>query len=236
MSDDDMSGAAGVGLSHYLATAEDEDTHESTPRITVRAVSGDDHPEHDTVPDPWAAAAPPRMVAPFLKRDETKVTCVQLSLFLLLGPAVVLAGGFAIAATVNSLLYIHHAASPAPVYTLWLLWAAGAAWAAWRWLEWRQTWFVITGHRIMLVQARYLIGRKVAMLPVEKIRDVELRLPAAGRIFGYGTLDFASIGTERALDVVNFLPWPYQLYQQVCEMIMPETERKAMKRKPRGLP
>jgi hypothetical protein len=36
--------------------------------------------------------------------------------------------------------------------------------------------------------------------------------------------------------VVNFLPWPYQLYQQVCEMIMPETERKAMKRKPRGLP
>lgn len=236
MSDDDMSGAAGVGLSHYLATAEDEDTHESTPRITVRAVSGDDHPEHDTVPDPWAAAAPPRMVAPFLKRDETKVTCVQLSLFLLLGPAVVFFGGLLTVIAANALLYDIGHATPAVIYTLWILWAAGALWALRRWIEWRQTWFVVTGHRILLVEARYLIGRKVSMLPVEKIRDVELRLPAAGRIFGYGTLDFASIGTERALDVVNFLPWPYQLYQQVCEMILPETERKAMKRKPGGLP
>jgi Bacterial PH domain len=170
----------------------------------------------------------PRAIRGYLLSDENDIIAVRLHGCLLLAPGVAALGGLLLAIGLNGLLYQSHDAAPGPVYTLWGLWLAVLAWAAYRWIEWRQTWFVVTGHRLLLAHATHVFGRDVSQLPIDKMRDVRLAQTVVGRAFGYGTLDFASIGTERALDVVNFLPYPEWLYREICALKMPDTERKVM--------
>jgi len=218
----DLTGAAGVSM-RQLVAEEDE--------LAARhhLISADRQPELDQAEDIWVYEIP-RSIEPYLKADEWKVIPVRLHQCLLLVPALAAVGGLALAIAANALLYVDGHATIGPVRLVWFLWLAALGWAAWRWIEWRQTWFVITGHRLILIETRRLIGRQVTMLPVSKMRDVKLLQTVPGRLFRYGTLDFASIGTEGALDVVRFLPRPEWLYQEVCNLSMPETERKVVKR------
>ena len=222
---------AGVSVRQALAAEDDEKTPDEAPpdRTRHHKVAAATDPVTATEDD-WADLPIPPEVGRYLKADETKVIPVRLHQALLLLPAAAAVGGTLLAAALNGWLYEANRATPAAVHTIWILWLAAFGWAAYRWLQWRQTWFVITGHRLMLIECKRLIGRKVSMLPISKLRDVALLQTAPGRVLGYGTLDFASIGTEGALDKVRFLPWPEWLYKEVCDLSMPEPERKAMKR------
>jgi hypothetical protein len=221
---DDLHGEAGVSIRALIAT-EDE-----TEPAHYHAIGGGDAPEHSDADDDWAFDIPPS-IQHYLKPDETKVIPVRFHYALLLLPALACIGGLAAAVALNSWLYEAGAATPTAVHLIWIAYLVALGWAAWRWLEWRQTWFVITGHRLLLIETRHLLGRKVSMLPIDKMRDVLISQTAIGRLAGYGTLDFASIGTERALDKVDFLPWPEWLYRHICDLSMPESERKVVKKR-----
>ncbi len=216
---DDLYGAAGVPAD-YEATEDDE--QEWTPDTARGGVEDDEGGWHFDIP---------AGVGRYLKPDEEKVIPLRRHVGLLALPALATAGGLAAAITINAWLYYHGGEPGWALHLLWLSWIAVLGWSAYKWLSWRQTWFVVTGHRIMLIQSVRVLGRHVTMLPISKLRDVKLEQTVSGRMAGYGTLDFASIGTENALDRVDFLPYPEWLYQQISELSMPEDTRKVVKQR-----
>jgi len=236
---DDLHGAAGVSMRGALedtdaaderAVAAEADEADEANRVSLRdRVPAGAQPPLEPGDESWDFETPP-MIARYLKGDESRVIALRLHTIRLAAPALAAVGGLALAAALNGWAYSAGHATPALVRPIWFAWLAGLAWSAWRWLEWRQTWFVITGHRLMVVQARHLLGREVTMLPIPKLRDVAYRQTALGRTAGYATLDFASIGTERALDLVKYVPHPEWVYQRIAELVMPDPDRRTVRR------
>ena len=83
------------------------------------------------------------------------------------------------------------------------------------------TYFTVTDKRMILVSG--LVVRKVAMMPLAKVTDMSFQRSAMGRVFGYGEFVIESAGQEQALGSVNFLPYPEQLYLEVCGLLFPDT-------------
>jgi Bacterial PH domain len=181
-------------------------------------------PGHEDVTADWADYWIPPGILPYLKRDELRVISMRRHVIRLAGPAAAFVGGLVLAIALNGWAYSSGHAAPLAVHVIWWAWIIGAGWAVYKWLEWRQTWFVVTGFRLMLVETTRLLGRRVRMLPLDKLRDLEFSQTPLGRWQGYATFTFASIGTggnERALTEVDYLPEPEWLYQQINQLTMP---------------
>jgi hypothetical protein len=85
---------------------------------------------------------------------------------------------------------------------------------------WQVTYFTVTNKRMILVSG--LVVRKVAMMPLTKVTDMSFQRSAMGRVFGYGEFIVESADQEQALRSVNFLPYPEQLYLEVCGLLFPD--------------
>ena len=85
---------------------------------------------------------------------------------------------------------------------------------------WRATYFTVTDMRMILVSG--FVVRKVAMMPLAKVTDMSFQRSAMGRVFGYGEFIVESADQEQALRSVNFLPYPEQLYLEVCGLLFPD--------------
>lgn len=234
--DDDMTGAAGVSMRQVIA--EDDEAGDSTaPQLAVRQVVGaGDQPTIGDGDDGWDFAIP-RTVGRYLKADETRVIPLRLHVVRLTIPALAAVGGLAAAVALNAWLYTIGQASAIVVHLIWWTYLIGAIWALYRWHEWRNTWFVVTGHRIMHIRSRHAFGIKIDMVPLEKIRDIGYYQTAFGRLTrvqgGYGSFKFTSIGTDNEHEIVDFVPYPEWFYRRMCELAMPEDQRRAV-RKQRG--
>jgi len=92
---------------------------------------------------------------------------------------------------------------------------------------WQATYFAVTDTRMILVSG--LAVRKVAMMPLARVTDMSFQRSALGRLLGYGEFIIESAGEEQALHTIDFLPYPDQLYLEVCGLIFPgavaETQR-----------
>jgi uncharacterized membrane protein YdbT with pleckstrin-like domain len=84
---------------------------------------------------------------------------------------------------------------------------------------WQATYFAVTDVRMVLVSG--FMVRKVAMMPLARVTDMSFRRSALGRLLGYGEFIVESAGEEQALRTINFLPYPDQLYLEVCGLIFP---------------
>lgn len=189
-------------------------------------------PGHEDVTESWDYYIPPT-VAPYLKQDELRVIPVRRHMIRLAGPALAFVGGLVLAIALNGWAYSAGHAAPIVVHTIWWSWIIGAGWAVYKWLEWRQTWFVVTGFRLMLVETTRLLGRRVRMLPLDKLRDLEFSQTPLGRWQGYAKFTFASIGTggaQNALTEVDYLPMPEWLYQQINQLTMPSGTGRVVRR------
>jgi membrane protein YdbS with pleckstrin-like domain len=82
------------------------------------------------------------------------------------------------------------------------------------------TYFTVTDNRMILVSG--FMVRKVAMMPLTRVTDMSFRRSALGRLLGYGEFIIESAGQEQALRTINFLPYPEQLYLQVCSLLFPD--------------
>jgi hypothetical protein len=189
-------------------------------------------PAHEDVTAQWDFWIPPA-IKPYLKPDETRVIPVRRHLIRLAWPALAFAGGLALAIALNGWAYSSGHAKPIVIHVIWWAWVIGAGWAVYKWLEWRQTWFVVTGYRLILIETTRLLGRRVRMLPLDKLRDLEFSQTALARWQGYATFTFASIGTggaENSLSRVDYLPTPEWLYQQINELTMPSGSGRVVRR------
>jgi len=81
------------------------------------------------------------------------------------------------------------------------------------------TYFTVTDNRMILVSG--FVVRKVAMMPLTRVTDMSFRRSALGRLLGYGEFIVESAGQEQALRTINFLPYPEQLYLEVCGLVFP---------------
>jgi hypothetical protein len=61
-------------------------------------------------------------------------------------------------------------------------------------------------------------------MPLTKVTDMSFQRSSVGRILGYGEFIVESAGQDQALSHVDHLPYPEQLYLEVCGLIFKDKE------------
>ena len=107
------------------------------------------------------------------------------------------------------------------ILVIWGLWAIVFLRLVIKVVEWAHTYFVVTSQRFIL--ATGLVTRKVNMMPLAKVTDMSFQRSAMGRILGFGEFVLESAGQDQALSNVDYLPYPEQLYLEVCGLIFKDT-------------
>jgi uncharacterized membrane protein YdbT with pleckstrin-like domain len=79
---------------------------------------------------------------------------------------------------------------------------------------------VITDKRVMLAQG--IIVHNVGMMPLSKVTDLTFQRSLGGRMFGYGTLIVESAGQIQALNRIDYMPRPEEIYEALSELVFGE--------------
>ena len=158
----------------------------------------------------------PNAVNKYLLPHEHQVITVRKHPAVLLRPIGFTLLGLVIAAVVSTTVARHNADV---VGFVWIVWAVVLVWLAFKVWEWSQDYFIVTSRRMLL--ATGVITRKVAMMPLVKVTDMSFQRSSLGRLLGYGEFILESAGQDQALRRVDHLPYPEQLYLEVCGLIFP---------------
>jgi uncharacterized membrane protein YdbT with pleckstrin-like domain len=164
-------------------------------------------------------ANPPADVDRYLLPHEQEVITVRKHPAVLLAPFAWAVVGLVIAALATETVLRH---------TTSLTWVVWAAWGIvflrflWAAINWAVDYFVVTSHRFILTSG--VFSRKVAMMPLVKVTDMTFQRSALGRLLGYGTFILESAGQDQALSTVDHIPYPEQLYLEVCSLIFPQKD------------
>ncbi|HEY1625287.1 MAG TPA: PH domain-containing protein [Streptosporangiaceae bacterium] len=103
------------------------------------------------------------------------------------------------------------------ILVIWLLWLVLLVRLVMKVFEWSVNYFVVTSQRMLLASG--IITRKVNMMPLAKVTDMSFQRSTLGRLLGYGQFILESAGQDQALRIVDYLPYPEQLYLEVCGLI-----------------
>jgi uncharacterized membrane protein YdbT with pleckstrin-like domain len=167
-------------------------------------------PNTDTVPP---------SVNRYLLPHERQVITVHQHPAVLIRPIFEVLVGLAIAGWLTNA--VAHG-SGTVILVIWILWALLFIRLLVKVFEWSETYFVVTSQRMLL--ATGLIAKKVNMMPLTKVTDMSFQRSSVGRILGYGEFIVESAGQDQALSHVDHLPYPEQLYLEVCGLIFKDKE------------
>jgi uncharacterized membrane protein YdbT with pleckstrin-like domain len=160
----------------------------------------------------------PATVNRYLLPHERQVISVHQHPAVLILPIFEVLVGLAIAGWLSTLTHGNGVA----LAVIWILWAVVLLRLLWKVLDWSLNYFVITSQRLLLAQGFLL--RKVNMMPLAKVTDMSFQRSAMGQLLGYGEFIVESAGQDQALRNVDYLPYPEQLYLEVCGLIFREKE------------
>ena len=79
---------------------------------------------------------------------------------------------------------------------------------------------VITDKRVMLAQG--LLVHNVGMMPLGKVTDLTFQRTLGGRMLGYGTMVVESAGQIQALNKIDYMPRPEEIYEALSELVFGE--------------
>ena len=161
----------------------------------------------------------PTSVNKYLLPHERQVITVHQHPAVLIRPIFEVLVGLAIAGWLSST--IAHGNGTA-LLVIWILWVLLLLRLGVKAYEWSETYFVVTSQRMLLQTG--LVTRKVNMMPLSKVTDMSFQRSSLGRILGYGEFILESAGQDQALRVVDHLPYPEQLYLEVCGLIFKDKE------------
>ena len=82
---------------------------------------------------------------------------------------------------------------------------------------------VITDKRVMLAQG--ILTHKLAMMPLSKVTDLTFERSLDGRMLGYGSIIVESAGQIQALNRIDYMPRPEEIYEALSELIFGEKGR-----------
>ncbi|REE97219.1 PH domain-containing protein [Thermomonospora umbrina] len=161
----------------------------------------------------------PASVNKYLLPHESQVITVRRHPAVLMTPVALVLGGLIAAGLLTNTVGSDR------LNYIWYGWLLLLVWFVWRVAEWSVDYFVITNQRMILTTG--LITRKVGMMPLGKVTDMSFERSIVGRMLGYGSFVLESAGQDQALSTVDYLPYPEQLYLEVCEMIFPNKNASA---------
>jgi membrane protein YdbS with pleckstrin-like domain len=156
----------------------------------------------------------PTSINKYLLPNERRVITVRQHPAVLIRPIAEVLVGLALAG------FLTDAAAHgnnAVILVIWLLWFAVLVRLLLKVWEWSVNYFVVTSSRMLL--AKGIITRKVNMMPLGKVTDMSFQRSTLGRVLGYGEFILESAGQDQALRVVDHLPYPEQLYLEVCGLL-----------------
>jgi uncharacterized membrane protein YdbT with pleckstrin-like domain len=156
----------------------------------------------------------PASVYKHLLPHERQVITVRFHPAVLLRPVAEVLGGLAVAGLASAT--VAHG-NTAVLLVVWLAWLVLVGRLMIRIFNWLEDYFVVTSQRILL--ATGIFTRTVNMMPLTKVTDMSFRRSTMGRLFGYGEFVVESAGKDQALSRIDHLPYPEQLYLEVCGLI-----------------
>jgi uncharacterized membrane protein YdbT with pleckstrin-like domain len=161
----------------------------------------------------------PASVNKYLLPHERQVITVHQHPAVLIRPIFEVLAGLAIAGWLSN--SVAHG-NGTVILVIWVAWALLLLRLAVKVLDWSVNYFVVTSQRMLL--ATGVVTRKVNMMPLTKVTDMSFQRSTLGRILGYGEFILESAGQDQALRVVDHLPYPEQLYLEVCGLIFKDKE------------
>jgi Bacterial PH domain len=159
---------------------------------------------------------PPREVNKYLLLHEHQVITVRMHPAVFATPVVIALGGLVLTVVLQSSIL---KAQSGLVAIVWILWGILFLRALWAVSTWAVDYFVVTSQRMILTSG--LLSRKVAMMPLNKVTDMSFQRSFPGRLLGYGEFIIESAGQDQALRNIPFIPYPEQLYLEVCNLLFP---------------
>jgi len=160
----------------------------------------------------------PASVNRYLLPHERQVITVHQHPAMLIRPIFEVLIGLAIAGWLSNSVASGNGTA---ILIIWILWGLLLLRLVVKVFEWVETYFVVTSQRFLL--ATGIVNRKVNMMPLAKVTDMSFQRSAMGRILGYGEFILESAGQDQALNRVDYLPYPEQLYLEVCGLIFKDT-------------
>lgn len=156
----------------------------------------------------------PASVYKHLLPHERQVITVRFHPAVLIRPVAEVLGGLALAGLITTTIARSNGTVLLVIWLLWLVLVLRLLYKIYVWLE---DYFVVTSQRLIL--ATGVLTRTVNMMPLTKVTDMSFRRSTMGRILGYGEFIVESAGQDQALRRVDHLPYPEQLYLEVCGLI-----------------
>ena len=161
----------------------------------------------------------PARINRYLLPHERQVITVHQHPAVLIRPIFELLVGLAIAGWLtNSVAH----GNGTVILIIWILWLLVLLRTGVKVFEWNENYFVVTSQRMLLSTG--LVTKKVNMMPLAKVTDMSFQRSTLGRILGYGEFILESAGQDQALRIVDHLPYPEQLYLEVCGLIFKDKE------------
>ena len=161
----------------------------------------------------------PAQVNRYLLPHERQVITVHQHPAVLIKPIAFLLAGLALAAWLS--LDVAHGSTNF-IIGVWAAFGVLLLWTIGQIVDWAMNYFVVTSQRMLLAQG--ILVRKVNMMPLTKVTDRSFQRSPLGQLLGYGEFIVESAGQDQALSHVTFLPYPEQLYLEVCGLIFKDKE------------
>jgi membrane protein YdbS with pleckstrin-like domain len=159
----------------------------------------------------------PVTVNRYLLPSERKVILVRKHPAVLIRPIVFLILGLVLAGVLTEFVGVHNGWGA--LLIIWVLFLLDLFYFVYQGIQWWVSYFVVTSHRFL--ETSGLITRRVNLMPLAKVTDVVFERSFQGRLFGFGKLHLESAGQFQALNDVDHLPYPEQLYLEVCMLLFP---------------
>ena len=155
----------------------------------------------------------PAAIYKVLLPHERRVITVRFHPAVLIRPVAETLGGLALAGLLSAI----HGLSGTVLLVIWLAWLILVIRLLFRIYAWLEDYFVVTSQRLLLAEG--VFKKTVNMMPLSKVTDMRFERSAVGRLFGFGTFIVESAGQDQALHTIDHLPYPEQLYIEVCGLI-----------------
>jgi hypothetical protein len=154
----------------------------------------------------------PITIARYLLPWERAVVTIRLHPAILSFPVLTVLAGLLAAIALG---FEHIGATP--LLIIWLVWLGLLFRMLFKIFGWLEDYYVVTNARMLIISGTST--RDVAMIPLAQLGDLRFRRTAMGRILGYGQFIIQPVGQGRPLWVINYLPYPEQLYLELCGLL-----------------
>ncbi len=155
----------------------------------------------------------PAAIYKVLLPHERRVITVRFHPAVLIRPVAETLGGLALAGLISTIAKLNGTVLLV-VWLAWLVLVIRLLFCIYAYLE---DYFVVTSQRLLLAEG--VFKKTVNMMPLGKVTDMRFERSATGRLLGFGTFIVESAGQDQALHRIDHLPYPEQLYLEVCGLI-----------------